>query len=182
MKRNDLPDELLVISCQRRDESAFRELVNRWEPRLYYYLRRVIERESRVWDALQETWLAVFQNIRRLENPAMFPTWLYRICHSKAVDLLRKEGRYVQMAEEPTVGTYEGDLSPSLAKEQAELVHELLARLKLPHREVLTLRFLEGFSIGEMAQILGVSEGTVKSRLHYAKNKLQEKLERANNV
>ena len=67
-------------------------------------------------------------------------------------------------------------------KERSELVHKLLGKLKLSHREVLTLYFLEGFSINEMAQIIGVSEGTVKSRLYYAKNKLYETLKGANNA
>jgi RNA polymerase sigma-70 factor (ECF subfamily) len=67
-------------------------------------------------------------------------------------------------------------------KEQGEHVHKLLDKLKLAHREVLTLYFLEGFSINEMAQIIGVSEGTVKSRLYYAKHKLHEVLKGAKNV
>lgn len=61
-------------------------------------------------------------------------------------------------------------------KEQTEPVHKVLEKLKLAHREVLTLYFLESFSIKEMAQIVGVSEGTIKSRLYYAKHKLHEAL------
>jgi RNA polymerase sigma-70 factor (ECF subfamily) len=67
-------------------------------------------------------------------------------------------------------------------KEQTELVHKLLGKLKLAHREVLTLYFLEGFSIREIAQIIGISEGTAKSRLYYAKHKLHEALKGANYV
>ena len=67
-------------------------------------------------------------------------------------------------------------------KERAEYVHKLLNKLKLAHREVLTLYFLEGFTTNEMAQIIEVSEGTVKSRLYYAKNKLHEVLKGAKDV
>jgi len=180
MEQDKLSDAILVLRCQKRDESAFRELVDRWQPRLYYYVRRIVEEENAVWDVLQESWLAVFQKIRKLENPRKFPAWLYKISHNKAVSLLRKEGKYVQIAEAQMADYSENNGTIGVAKEQAELAHKLLAKLKLAHREILTLYFLEGFSIKEMAGILEVSEGTVKSRLHYAKHKLREALKGAN--
>ncbi len=176
MEQDKLSNAILVLSCQKRDEPAFRELVNRWEPRLYYYIRRIVENENDVWDILQETWLAVFQNIRKLQDPLNFSAWLYQISHNKAVNLLRKENRYTQMTTEQTANHYENNTTISVVKEQAELVHKLLGKLKLAHREIITLYFLEGFSINEMARITGVSEGTVKSRLYYAKHKLHELL------
>ena len=177
-----LHDAVLVLRCRRREEKAFEELVNRWEPRLYYYLRRIVEDENAVWDVLQETWLAVYQKIRKLEDPRRFPAWLYKISHNKAVSLLRREGKYVQVAEEQMAGCFENNGTIGIVDEQAELAHKLLGKLKLAHREVLTLYFLEGFSIREMAGILDVSEGTVKSRLHYAKHKMREALKGANDV
>ncbi len=182
MEQDKLSNAILVLSCQRRDESAFRELVNRWEPRLYYYLRRIVENENNVWDTLQETWLAVFQNIRKLQDPLKFPTWLYQISHNKAVSLLRKENRYTQMTFEQKPNYRENNNTVSVVNEKAELVHKALEKLKLAHREVLTLHFLEGFSIQEMARIIRISEGTVKSRLYYAKNELHKALKGANHV
>jgi len=182
MKQDRASDAILVLRLQRRDELAFRELVNRWEPRLYYYLRRIIEDENAVWDILQETWLSVFQGIRKLKDPLRFPAWLYQISHNKAVGFLRKENKYTQMTNEQMAKYCENNTAISVVEEQAELVHELLGKLKLSHREVLTLYFLEGFSMREMAQIIGVSEGTVKSRLYYAKNKLCEALKGAKDV
>jgi RNA polymerase sigma-70 factor (ECF subfamily) len=182
MEQDNVSDAILVLKCQRRDELAFRELVNRWQPRLYYYLKRVVENENAVWDILQETWLAVFQNIRKLQHPRKFPAWLYQISHNKAVNWLRKENKFIQMTNEQMVNNSEHNIAISTVKEQAELVHKLLGKLKLAHREVLTLYFLEGFSINEMAQIIGVSEGTVKSRLYYAKHKLHEALKGAKDV
>ncbi len=176
MEQDNQSNAILVLKCQRRDEKAFREIVNSWEPRLYYYLRRIVENENDVWDILQETWLAVFKNIRKLEDPLKFPTWLYRIGHNKAVNLLRKENRYAQMTVEQTADYCQNNTTVLAVNEQTELVHELLGKLKLAHREVLTLHFLEGFSIQEMARIIGISEGTAKSRLYYAKHKLHEVL------
>jgi len=182
MEEDKISDAILVLRCQKRDESAFRELVNRWEPRLYYYLRRVVESDSAVWDVLQETWLAVFQHIRKLEYPRKFPAWLYQIAHNKTVSMFRKEIKYVQITDEQISNYYENNFVFCYDIEQVEAIHELLAKLKLAHREVITLYFLEGFSISEMAQIIGVSEGTVKSRLYYAKHKLREALKGANDV
>jgi RNA polymerase sigma-70 factor (ECF subfamily) len=182
MEQDKQSNAILVLKCQRRDEKAFREIVNIWEPRLYYYLRRIVENENDVWDILQETWLAVFQNIRKLEDPLKFSTWLYRIGHNKAVSLLRKENRYAQITTEQISNHYENNTTISVVNEQAELVHKLLGKLKLVHREIITLYFLEGFSINEMARIIGISEGTVKSRLYYAKHKLHEMLKGAKDV
>jgi len=182
MEQEKLSNAILVLRCQKRDESAFRELVNRWEPRLYYYLRRIIENENAVWDVLQETWLAVFQGIRKLKDPLKFPAWLYQVSHNKAVNWLRKENKYIQMTDEQMTDHCENNTAIPAVKEQAELVHKLLGKLKLAHREVLTLYFLEGFSIKEMTQVIGVSEGTVKSRLYYAKNKLCEALKGVKDV
>lgn len=182
MEEDKLQDGILVLRCQRRDELAFRELVSRWEPRLYYYLLRIIDDRNAVWDVLQETWLAVFKGIRKLKDPLNFSTWLYQISHNKAVNWLQKENKYVQMTNEQVTEYSENNTLIPTAEEQAELVHKLLGKLKLIHREVLTLYFLEDFSIKEIAHIVGVSEGTVKSRLYYAKNKLHEVSKGANNV
>ena len=69
MAANKFRDELLILRCQAREESAFKQLVERWEPFLYYYLRRIARNESDVWDILQETWLAVFQIAGSTEVP-----------------------------------------------------------------------------------------------------------------
>ncbi len=182
MEKDKLSNAILVLRCQKRDEAAFRELVNRWQEKLYYYLRRIIENENSVWDVLQDTWLAVFQNIRKLKDPRKFPAWLYRIGHNKAVSLLRKENKYIQMTDEQAANSCENNITVEVDKDKAQLVHELLGKLKLTHREVLTLYFLEGFSIKETAEIIGASEGTVKSRMYYAKHKLRETLKGADDV
>ncbi|MHC4739862.1 MAG: RNA polymerase sigma factor [Planctomycetota bacterium] len=182
MEQDKLSEAIIIPNCQNLDESAFKELVNHWEPRLYYYLRRIIENEDDIWDILQETWLAVFQNIRKLQDPQKFPAWLFQICRNKAVSLLQKENKHTKMINEQMADLYKNNTTISINKEQAELVHKFLGKLKLIHREVLTLYFLQGFLIREIAQIIGISEGTVKSRLYYAKNKLYEALRGMNNA
>lgn len=182
MQQDGLSEQILVLKCQRHDESAFRELVNLWEHRLYYYLRRFVGDKHFLWDILQETWLTVFKEIPKLQDVRTFPAWLYRITHNKAVDWLRKENKYVQMTDNQIDAIVENDITVPTVKEQAELVHGLLEKLSLAHREVLTLYFLEDFSIREIAQIIGVSDGTVKSRLYYAKRNLYQTSKGDNDV
>jgi RNA polymerase sigma-70 factor (ECF subfamily) len=165
MSEDDEDNGVLVLRCQRGDPEAFRELVNRWEARLYYYLRRVLADDNAIWDVLQETWLAVFRDIQALEDVRKFSAWLYQVSHARA---------------EQVADDVEDSNCSIMASEEAEIVHAQLDKLKTIHREVLTLRFVEDFSAREMSEILGVSEGTVRSRLHYAKKKLSALLREAN--
>ncbi len=180
MSEDNSDDGVLVLRCQRGDPEAFREIVNRWEPRLYYYLRRLLADDSAIWDVLQETWLAVFRDVRTLEDVRKFSAWLYQVSHARAVDLLRQQGRHAEPAEEPLAEDVEDGSSSIAAAEDAELIHAQLDKLNTIDREVLTLRFLEDFSTREMGEILRVPEGTVRSRVHYAKKKLSALLREAN--
>ena len=179
MSEDSVDDGLLVLRCQKGDPEAFRAIVNRWEPRLYYYLRRVLGHDGAVWDVLQETWLAVFRDVRTLADVRKFPAWLYRVSRAKAIDSMRKQNRYVEPPEESEMDCAEDGSAILMAHEEAQLVHEQLGKLSASHREVLTLRFLEDFSIKEISEILRVSEGTVRSRLHYAKKSLSQFLRAA---
>jgi RNA polymerase sigma-70 factor (ECF subfamily) len=166
------PDELLVVRCQAREEHAFRELVRRWEPRLYYYLRRLLDDESAVWDVLQNTWLAVFRYVSRLEDVRKFRSWVYRIAHDQAVTWLQKEKRYVCQPNEqiePMVNHDDRVLAPS---DDGVIIHQALQRLSPHYREVLTLFYLEDFTSPQIAEIIGLPEGTIKSRLHNARKNL----------
>ncbi len=179
MSADNVDDGLLVLRCQRGDPDAFREVVKRWEPRLYYYLRRILAEDSNVWDVLQDIWLAVFRGVRTLADVRRFPAWLYRVSRAKAIDSLRKQHRYLEPPAEPEPVCVEDGSTILIAQEEAQLVHEQLGKLSASHREVLTLRFLEDFSIKEISEILGVSEGTVRSRLHYARESLSQLLREA---
>ena len=173
--------ELLVLRCRRGDPAAWREVIGLFERRLFYYLRRLVgDVERDAWDVLQQTWMEAYKNIARLAEPRALRTWLYRIAHCQAVSHDRRAGRDLLAADE---STDPGDVpaeaaDPFAAAEAAEQVHAGLARLSVPHREVLTLHFMEDLPIDEIALVLDVPPGTVKSRLHYAKRALRDVLER----
>lgn len=171
-------DELLVLRCQRRKKGAFEELIGKWEKRLFYYVRRLVDDEEDVWDILQQTWLSVIQGIRSLREPRSLPVWLYSIARNKAMSHLRREysERSLLQNEHNLPSTQEYDETFSF--EDAELVHYGLSQISLPHREVLTLYFLQDLSVAEIADVLGISPGTVKSRLHYARRALRAVIEK----
>jgi RNA polymerase sigma-70 factor (ECF subfamily) len=177
MDKEAIYNDLLVLRSRRGDDSALEELVSRWETRLFYYVRRLVDNEDDAWDVLQETWLHVIRGIGSLREPRCLPAWLYRIARCNAMRRLRN--RYdEQSVIEETEKSLETDMETEPSGfEDGEQVHYGLSRLSLPHREVLTLYFLQDLSTEEIAGILGTSVGTVKSRLHYAKRALRRILE-----
>jgi RNA polymerase sigma factor (sigma-70 family) len=168
---------LLVFRCARRDSQALDELVRTWERRLFYYVCRLVDDEQDAWDILQETWLKVIRGIGSLREPGALPAWLYRIARNTAMSHLRK--RYADEAltdacEEMSDARVE---QPDFAFEDAARVHEALDQLSPRHREALALCFLEDMSIDEIASVVGIPPGTVKSRLYHARRALREVLE-----
>ena len=170
--------ELLVLRCQRGQRHAFDELFNQWEGRLWYYIRRLVATEEDAWDVLQGTWLRVFKGIRSLESADRLPTWLYQIARYAALNHWR--GYYRAHSRLENTDNLEGVAAPLETEpfEDAEQVHRALGCISLTHREVLTLFFLEDLSHEQMAEVLGIPPGTVKSRLSYAKRALRAVLQR----
>lgn len=169
--------ELLVLRCRRGERRAFEELIRHFEKRLYYYVRRLTHREQDAWDVLQQTWLKVFQKLPSLRDPQSLSVWLYRIARNTAISHGRLESALRETPQDLERLDLAEENGEEFTEEDARRVHAALGRLPLPHREVLTLFFLEDMSIETIAQILDVPKGTVKSRLHYAKQSLRKELQ-----
>jgi RNA polymerase sigma-70 factor (ECF subfamily) len=171
-------EQIFVLAAQGGEVNAFRKLVEIYEPRLLYFVRRLFGDVDGSLDILQETWLAVFRRLGTLESAAAFRVWLYRIARDKAVDALRRSHRQRELLTElqdDVVSENSWDESePTFAAEDAEVLHQALARLSTPHREVLALRFLEEMSMEEVSLVVGCSIGTVKSRLHHARRQMRQ--------
>jgi RNA polymerase sigma-70 factor (ECF subfamily) len=173
--RQILESELLVTRWQRGDRAAFAEIVALWERSLYFYLRRLAPGEADAWDLLQDTWLKLYRSLGTLRDPRALPAFLYTTARNAAVTRLRLSdlrddaSRNGQAADPPASHD-----CAFLAFDDADAVHHALDRLPLPQREAVTLYFLQELSIDEIATVLGVPPGTVKSRLHYAKAALRD--------
>ncbi len=170
--------ELLVLRCQRGQTDAFRELVRTWEKRLFYYIRRLVDDEQDAWQILQDTWVKVLSGIKKLREPHKLPSWLYTIARNTAIGHLRKEYTRQALAEHNTALCDIEDTANNIAFDDAQQVHFSLGEISLHHREVLTLFFLQDLAIEEIAEVLQIPPGTVKSRLFHAKRALKAVLEK----
>jgi RNA polymerase sigma-70 factor, ECF subfamily len=177
-----IQEKLLVMRAQAREAGAFQELVTRYERRLLYYIHRLLGIEVDREDVLQEVWIRVFLKINTLRAPEAFRVWLYKIAHDVATSRLRQRKRHQTTSWNEEVAddaAERSDWNELELLDRVELVHEALGQLSLPHREVLTLRFLEELELSDIAQVVGCGVGTVKSRLHYAKAAIRKLLEEA---
>jgi RNA polymerase sigma factor (sigma-70 family) len=171
-----LIDELLVLRCQEGDSAAFEELVGRWQERLWRHAWRLTEDDDAAWDVLQEAWIGISRGIRGLADPAAFPGWAYRIVSHKCRDWLRRRRRRRRLEE--LYGT-EAETLHDRRREEREYatLHEALEQISRPDRAILSLRYEDEFDTAEIAAILEIPEGTVKSRLFYARKRLKKFLE-----
>lgn len=170
--------ELLVLRCRQGQKSAFEELVRMWEQRLFYYIRRLVDDEQEAWQILQEIWVKVLRGIGKLREPRKLPTWLYITARNTAISHIRHENARQSFFENSKNISNNAGRDFTLSFDDAEQVHYGLGRISLPHRDVLTLFFLQDLSAEEIAEVLEVPVGTVKSRLYYARRALKAVLEK----
>ena len=169
-------DELLVIRCQLGERSAFDELTERWHPPLWKYVRRLAGEDDAAKDVAQDVWLRVLRGIGRLRDGSRLRPWLFGIARRALMDRLRHQYAapfssdidVAELAADPT--------ADSLEEEVGAMEHEL-ARLPATEREVLTLFYLRELSLAEVAEVLEVPVGTVKSRLFRARRLLRRGLD-----
>jgi RNA polymerase sigma-70 factor (ECF subfamily) len=176
--RNQIYDELLVIRSQRGDRAAFNELVSRWQKRLWHYACRVTGSESAAWDIVQETWYGIIKGLRRLDDVSVFPQWAFRIVNNKCADWGRRQRRQERIDNELVKQSQYEPGEKQNNSNKTESLRVALEKLSPERRALLELRYGEGFEIVQIAKILAVPEGTVKSRLHRTLEKLRQIVER----
>jgi RNA polymerase sigma-70 factor (ECF subfamily) len=165
--------EWIALRCQSGEMSAFEDLVAVMERPLLYYATSLTGNQDSGLDVLQDVWVKVFRGIRNLKDPGSLRSWLYTVTHGIAVDRIRRNTSR-ERAEQVELEHFQEAEEPSFAEEDAAAIHQALSEIDLKHREVLVLHFLEDLSIVEIANVVGCSEGTVKSRIHYAKRAMKE--------
>ena len=179
--RSQIYDELLVIKCRQGDNAAFEELVGRWQKRLWCYVYRVTGSESAAWDIVQDTWYGIINGIRKLEDVSVFPQWAFRIASNKCADWGRKKMRKERLDNELTKQKQYESGEKHNDGEKTESLQAAIGKLSPDLRALLELRYHEGFDISQIAEILNVPEGTVKSRLNRTLEKLKQIVERNKN-
>jgi len=182
-------DQQVLRRSQAGDPAAFDQLVDQCYSLVYNTAYRMLADEEEACDATQEAFLRAFEAIRRFRSEASFTTWLYRITTNTCLDLLRRRKRRPgslrlvgeEDSEEPGVRDIADDSAdPAGWAERAErqqLVELGLRRLSVEHRTVIVLCDINGLSYEEIAQVLQVPLGTVKSRLNRARMALKDEIE-----
>jgi RNA polymerase sigma-70 factor, ECF subfamily len=189
------PDTELVERAKSGDLDAFEALTNRYEERVYSLALRMLRQEQDAEDVAQQTFLSALENLAGFRGEASFSTWLMRIATHAALKIIRKrKGLDTVSLEEATEGTDDSEAVPhpeyiaDWRQSPAELVHrneikrlldEALDRLDDKHRMVFLLRDVEGLSVKETAEALGLSEANTKVRLLRARLQLRELLTQA---
>jgi RNA polymerase sigma factor (sigma-70 family) len=168
--------ELLVIRCQLGEREAFDALVSRWHAPLWSFIRRAAGDDAVAEDILQDAWLRIVRGLGRLSDPSRLAPWLFAIARRAVIDHIRRRSSRPPAVEleEETHPTEE----PSTDQwEEIELVQDAVADLAPADRETVALFYLQELDLREIAEVLGIPVGTVKSRLHRARGLLRKHLE-----
>lgn len=181
-------DFAIVRQVQAGDVSAFDRLIRKYRERIFGIVYNLTSNREDAADLTQEAFIKAFQSINRFQGQASFFTWLYKIAVNNALTHLRKNRLRTffsleKIQEEPASAEIIAKLTDKTGADRDTYLHELqeklneaLQKLSIKHRTVITLFEIDGLSHSEIAEIMDCSEGTVRSRLHYAKQFLQGEL------
>ncbi len=175
----------LVRSARRGDADAWDVLFKRHQLPLYVFIVKMVRTEATALDIVQETFIAATRHLASLRDESKFASWLFSIARQKCTHHWRRAQREPERFSDDVEVEPEDDARPYdwlLADEQAEQLQTLLRQLPDAHREVLVLFFLEEFSLEQIAAITESKTGTVKSRLHYAKQSLRQLMEKEDEI
>ena len=182
----NVKDSELVTRLQAGDESAFVELVTLYQPRLLRFAQTTVGSRAVAEEVTQDTWLAVVRGVERFEGRSSFQTWLFRIMLNRARSAIGREqraGRPDDTVEErfdasgawasPPVPWSDRVDDQMVAEDLAARVHDLLPQLPEQQRQVVILRDVDGMSAGDVATLLGISDGNQRVLLHRGRAKLR---------
>lgn len=164
-------NEWLVLRCQSGDRDAIEALVEHWHGQLVRFATVVLREPDLAHEAVQDAWLAIIRGLPRIRDPSRCHSWMLRIVHNKCRDLMRRRVPEGELASEPA-----GRLQLSKLEDREE-IDQVLATLSNDHRAVLALHYLHDMEVTAIADLLRVPAGTIKSRLHHAREAFRRAME-----
>ncbi len=186
-----LSDRKLVRSLRRREEDAFRELVRVYQHKVFNIVYRILGDRAEAEDIAQEVFVSIFKHIDSFRGDSKFSTWIYRIATNHARNRLKYHARRHQRDHQNFEDAHEsvhedssfgGKISQpeeaAIGRELERIIQDGLAELSEIHRTIIVLRDVENLSYQEIAEIVELPEGTVKSRLFRARVALKEYVEK----
>ena len=186
-----LTDHELVALAQKGNEKAYRELLGRYQRPVFSLIYRMLRDREQAEDLAQETFVRVFNHIDRYDPKYKFSSWIFKIATNLTIDHIRKKevatvsidgSRYAVTADEieaSTISVASDDENPEElleAKELGSSIEEAIGSLRAEYRTAILLRHVEGREYQEIADIMGLPLGTVKTFIHRARKELQGKL------
>lgn len=179
-------NEILLISRARGgDRDAFGALVEQYRDNVYRLAYRMCGNAYDADEAAQEAFVAAWRALPNFRGDAKFSTWLYRLTTNAAINVMRREKRHQTVGDGEMIEVADDADSPQETverTEQQEAVQEALATLSEEYREVLLLRYMEELDYAEIAEVLQLPSGTVKSRINRAKAALKAALLKSGNI
>jgi RNA polymerase sigma-70 factor (ECF subfamily) len=179
-------DRRLIAESLAGQTASFGVLVGRYQDRLYNSVLRIVDNPDDALDVVQDAFINAYQSLASFKGDAEFYTWLYRIAFNTAVSLQRRRralvsletGRDGEAAIDPPDPSEETRPGTALERSEDEaMLQAALNRLSPEHRSVLVLKEIEGMKYEEIAEVMGVPIGTVRSRIHRARLELRDLLE-----
>jgi RNA polymerase sigma-70 factor (ECF subfamily) len=186
-------DKSLVQRSVKGDREAFNGLVLKYYKKIYNLAYRYVGDTEEANDLAQEIFTAAYQNLKKFRGDAKFSTWLFQIATNRGKNrfkYLKRRGYFIGRPQtegdedrdsvQKNIPDYSTNPETLLAGKQIQhIVQKVINELEPDHKEIVILRDIEGFSYEEIADILGLPEGTTKSRLHRARMVVKEKLKKA---
>jgi RNA polymerase sigma factor (sigma-70 family) len=189
MESPETPDQELIARTCGGDPTGFDELIRRYSPRVYGLIYNMTSNHEDTNDLLQETFAKAYRSLPGFRGQSSFYTWLHTIAVHRTINFLKKRGKRYHLSLNDLDSGVENDSEFIAAtagsdprreaglKELQKRLNEAMLKLSPNHRAVVTMFDIQGMPHAEIAKILGISEGTVRSRLFYAHRELQNYLE-----
>lgn len=191
MNSTQLSDHDVVARAQKGSEAAYRELLGRYQRPVFSLIYRMVRDREQAEDLAQETFVRVFNHIDRYDPKFKFSSWIFKIATNLTIDAMRKKepvtvsidgSRYAESSDEieaTTITVESGDENPEElleAKELGEEIEQAIGRLRPEYRTAILLRHVEGREYQEIADIMALPLGTVKTYIHRGRNELKNAL------
>ena len=164
-----LRDEELVIKITSKDKELYKELVDRYQKKLMRYITYLISDEEKAADVVQDAFIKAYVNLNGFNTSKKFSSWIYRIAHNEALNLIKKTKKEFSMPDNFDIGGNTNLEEEYSKKELINMVNTCINSIPVKYSEVLVLYYMEEKSYEEISDILRIPMGTVATRLNRGK-------------
>jgi len=171
---NSYNDEQLVELVRNEDQELYREIVKRYQEKIWRYVFYILRDEAKSSDVSQNTFIKAFVNLKGFDNRRKFSSWLYRIAHNEAINEFKKHKKELSFNDVAEPFYDSGFMAEFDAIKDRELINHCLQKMPIKYREILILFYLEEKSYTEISEILQAPAGTVAARISRAKKIMKE--------